>query len=150
MELLLTSTVALLDYDVSGPAALELFRERWDFAGEFLWPMRDGKVDRLHVDAANSKVYETEHGTHVYVRFKNDLPDITLNVLQFSLGSDYAREAHNYRRIVVDHDGAWNLLAQAKEAITKHGYQPVSEERLDPESTKRLRSILRRRRNHVR
>jgi hypothetical protein len=95
-----------LDLDhVSRKGLLRLVRKRWRFLLAFTWP----KFGKLRVKSVD--VRRTRHGYHVRLFVKNKVRDQALNFLQLALGSDYRREAFNFRRLsVLKRMKPWNVL----------------------------------------
>ena len=66
--------------------------------------------DILGVDLGPIAVLESRHGNvHIVARSPEVLPSWVIVAIQFALGSDWAREIYNVRRLMRDQKN-WNIL----------------------------------------
>jgi len=59
-------------------------------------------------------VYKTKHGWHLYITAKKDLGEYRIVAMQAILGSDWARELYNYKRVGLNKSKNWNILFKVK------------------------------------
>jgi hypothetical protein len=132
--------VLLLDYDLTPSEVIRLFEERWGFNSKFRWP----KIGRLRVKEAQA--WRTTRGCHIRLRLRNHVPDLLLILIQNLMGSDFRREALNFRRLVEldDFKNDWNLLFFEKWKPRPDGYDVISQERPDRGLTRRIEHIIKR------
>lgn len=91
----------------------------------------------------NLRVFKTNHGYHVYLWYRNKIPDHEIIMLQMAMGSDFRRELFNMIRIRKwNSQSNWNVLFTRKYKFHRSGMELISCENPDERKENLLKRII--------